>query len=409
MKKLFYTFIFTLLMFCFTTEQLSACTSAIITGKATPDGRPLLWKHRDTGELNNRIEYFGKSKDIKYAFIALVNSPVMTGEAWTGTNEVGFSIMNTASYNLKEDDSKLADREGEVMFQALATCRTLADFEKLLTKAKRPIGVEANFGVIDAEGGAAYYEVNNTEWRKLDVNDPKIAPQGYLVYTNHSFTGRINEGSGYVRFTTANKIFADRLAVNGDFTPQWIFNSLSRGYYNPILGIDLIKNPEYAPNGWYVDQDWIPRRISSASIVVKGVKKGENPDLTVMWTILGYAPVSVAVPLFVKGGEKLPAAVVKRGENEQSLNPNNCEICDLAMERKSDIFPIKRGNGRNYFHFSLIYNKENTGYMQRLAPYEDKIFKDGEAQLEKWYSKGDIDLQELYKLYDNLDFGKDIR
>jgi hypothetical protein len=34
-----------------------ACTSAIITGKITPDGRPLLWKHRDTGEDNNRIQF----------------------------------------------------------------------------------------------------------------------------------------------------------------------------------------------------------------------------------------------------------------------------------------------------------------------------------------------------------------
>lgn len=409
MRRMIYSVIIILLLIPVQIDKLTACTSAIITGKATPDGRSLLWKHRDTGELDNRIEYFGKSKEIKYAFIALVNSSVQYGEAWTGTNESGFSIMNTASYNLKEDDDKLADREGEIMFQALATCRTLTDFEKMLNKAKRPIGVEANFGVIDAEGGAAYYEVNNTEWRKVDVNDPKIAPQGYLVYTNHSFTGRINEGSGYVRFTAANRIFSDRLAVNGEFTPQWIFNSLSRCYYNPILNIDLIANPELAPNGWYVDQDFIPRRISSASIVVKGVKKGENPDLTVMWTILGYAPVSVAVPLFVKGGENLPKSVVKRGENDQNLEADNCLMCDLSMQRKANIFPIKRGNGRYYFHFSLIYNREQTGYMQRLAPYENKIFVDTDKQMNKWYSDGSVDLQELNNLYHNLDFGEDIR
>ena len=29
-------------------EPLSACTSAVISGKVTPDGRPLLWKNRDT-------------------------------------------------------------------------------------------------------------------------------------------------------------------------------------------------------------------------------------------------------------------------------------------------------------------------------------------------------------------------
>ena len=30
-----------------------ACTSAIVSGKNTVNGRPLLWKHRDTGEENN--------------------------------------------------------------------------------------------------------------------------------------------------------------------------------------------------------------------------------------------------------------------------------------------------------------------------------------------------------------------
>ena len=35
-----------------------ACTSIIITGKATPDGCPLMWKHRDTGAPYNHIGYF---------------------------------------------------------------------------------------------------------------------------------------------------------------------------------------------------------------------------------------------------------------------------------------------------------------------------------------------------------------
>ena len=38
-----------------------ACTSAVISGSATVDGRPLLWKHRDTGSLENKLVlYLGK-------------------------------------------------------------------------------------------------------------------------------------------------------------------------------------------------------------------------------------------------------------------------------------------------------------------------------------------------------------
>ena len=54
MKKLLLLFV---LCLCFPVVD-KACTSIIITGKATPDGRPLMWKHRDTGAPYNHISYF---------------------------------------------------------------------------------------------------------------------------------------------------------------------------------------------------------------------------------------------------------------------------------------------------------------------------------------------------------------
>ncbi|NMB37325.1 MAG: hypothetical protein GX993_04670 [Bacteroidales bacterium] len=392
-------------------QESNACTSAIITGKATPDGRPLLWKHRDTGTLDNRIEYFDKSKDnsIKYAFIALVDSPKETKEAWIGTNEVGFSIMNTASYNLTYEKVPIQDQEGVVMYQALATCRTLSDFEKMLKKMKFPTGVEANFGVIDAEGGAAYYEVSCRDWVKVDANDPAIAPEGYLIYTNHSFTGKMNDGMGYIRYVSAKNIFFDQFIKNQPITPQWIFNSLSRNFYHSLLEINLAENPEVAPNGWFVDQDFIARRSTSASVVVKGVLPKENPELTVMWSVVGYPPTAVAVPLFVKSGNNLPAQVVERGENSEGLNPKNCEICDQAMARKSSVYPIKRGNGGRYFRFNLLCNSEGTGYIQRLAPYEEAIFDTFNPVIDKWYQNGSVDLSELADLYSKMDTGASVK
>ena len=38
-------------------DPLSACTSAVVSGKVTPDGRPLLWKNRDTDFMRNHIDY----------------------------------------------------------------------------------------------------------------------------------------------------------------------------------------------------------------------------------------------------------------------------------------------------------------------------------------------------------------
>ena len=66
--------------------ESSACTSAIISGRLTPDGRPLLWKHRDTQELNNRVDYISRNKNVKYAFITVVNASREEGETSIGDN-----------------------------------------------------------------------------------------------------------------------------------------------------------------------------------------------------------------------------------------------------------------------------------------------------------------------------------
>jgi len=42
--------------------QTSACTVAVISGKYTKDGRPLLWKNRDTNYINNQIMFFNEGK-----------------------------------------------------------------------------------------------------------------------------------------------------------------------------------------------------------------------------------------------------------------------------------------------------------------------------------------------------------
>ena len=389
MKKIF-SLSLLLMLWLSTAMPADACTSAIFTGKATPDGRPLLWKHRDTGELNNRIEFFPAGNGIKYSFLGLVNSPVQGGEVWTGTNEVGFSIMNTASYNLQSEAADFEDQEGVVMYQALGSCKTLKEFEKLLDKMKKPRGVEANFGVIDAEGGAAYYEVNNTEWRKIDVNDPKIAPEGFLIYTNHSYTGRKDEGMGYVRYNTANELTHKAWIQGVEFTPQWIFNNLSRSYYNSLLGIDLNRNPELAPDGWFVDQDFIPRRSTSASIVVKGVKPSEDPSLTVMWTILGYPPCGIAVPMFVAAGNDQPDYMLKG-----SGKGNNALMCDQTLARRARIFPLTRGNGKNYFNIGLAHY-----YMSTFFSVEDEVFFKTEQKMKEMYKNGKFEKSGLSDIYD---------
>jgi hypothetical protein len=324
----------------------------------------------------------------KYAFLALLNSSDTGRTAWTGSNSTGFSIMNTASYNLKDDDIKEMDKEGELMYKALSECSTLAEFEAFLDRYPRPMRVEANFGVIDAQGGAAYYEVNNTRWVKVDVNDPKIAPNGFLVYTNFSYTGRFGEGMGYIRYHTAMEIILSQAPLR-DITPQWIFRHLSRSFRHSLADIDLLDD-RTAP-GWVYDQDFIPRKSSSASLVIQGVKPGENPEMTTVWTVLGYPPVGVAVPLWVKAGEQQPEILCK------SELPNHALLCDHALALKSKVFPLTRANEKKYLYFPALHNPAGTGIMQQVAQVEAAIFGYYYNSMEKWRDTG-IDLKELKKI-----------
>lgn len=399
-RKLFFLSAFTMII-ALNATPLSACTSAIISGRITPDGRPLLWKHRDTDCLDNRVDYIEKDKDIKYAFVAVVSATTSGGTSWMGTNEAGFSIINTASRNMHRYDEDSKDGEGRIMYKALACCRNLADFEAFLN-ANKPLCVQTNFGVIDAQGGAAYYETNSYEWTKVDVNDPTAAPLGYKVYTNFSHSGTPDGGGGYIRYANANETLEQFVLGNGKVTPEWMFDNLSRSFNQPLVGINLVKNPELAPSGWYYDMDFIPRKSTASAAVIKGVKAGENPLLSTMWVVLGYPPVSVAVPVMVAAGKDQPSVT-----SRISAENGHCPISDAAMKRRAEVFPIKRGSGPHYLHFSVVYNTQGTGYMQMLAPVEAEIFKRFEAMQNGWYESGEVRISELKHFYRKADFGLD--
>lgn len=376
-----------------------ACSSAVISGKVTPDGRPLLWKNRETGHLRNHMAYI---KGEKYDFVADVNSdnyPALK-EAWIGTNTVGFSLMNTQSYNLVKAD--IADDErgpnnGKVIYRALEVCATVADFCHFLDTIQKPSGIEANFGVIDAQGGAAMFEVDEDSYKMFDANDPDVAPHGYVARTNFSNGGELNVGYGYVRFLEVDRVLSKACAMGG-ITPQLIFTDIARSFRNNILDIDLRSGDFNYPktSGWFTDQDFIPRNNTSCSIVVQGVKKGENPELCVLWTILGYPPTGVAVPLWVK--DNLPAMVCYDKKLEAS--PLSAASLKLADEK---VFHFKQGGGTNhYLHWENLYNLQGTGIMQRLMPLEKKVYEETLPIQQLWYEKGKVDMKEMDALYGRI-------
>ncbi len=286
--------------------QAFCCTSVIISGNARVDGRPVMLKHRDTGELNNMMRWF---KGPQYDFIGLVNSSSKGGEVWSGTNSAGFCIMNTATYDLKNDNVPYSDmdKEGIVMFKALGQCADLRDFERLLESLPKPWGVEANFGIIDAKGEAAYYEVNNYSYRRYDVANE---PEGYMVVTNFTRSGRPAERKGEDRFAKAVDILKGMdISTAGH---KELINSISRSG-KPIM-----------------------RDISASSIVFEGVLPGDDPSETVAWTVLGCPTTSVYIPLKVFGSDHIPSFMKDyRGGDE-------AQICSQSLVIKG-IYGFEHG------------------------------------------------------------------
>lgn len=372
-------------------SELFSCTTVIISGKATKDGRPLMWKNTDTQNLNHRLIY---SDNKGYPLIGIVRSDAKDesrASIWVGTNSQGFSIMNTMSYNLSEDSE--ASNNGALMRRALEVCKNIPEFKNFLDTLAKPMKVSANYGVIDAEGNAAYFETSGNGYNMVDVNNLSNAPNGYLVYTNFSYSGKYDGGQGYIRYQTANNILA-KGAPDKAFTPQWIFNNLSRSFYHSLIGVDLKSDEALSlfKTGYFPDSDFIPRKITANACVIQGVKKGENPELTTFWAILGYPPCSIAIPAWVKAANNNSYLLKKSGDSY------NSPICDRALELKSNIFPIARGNGDKYLNFSKLFNTKGTGYIQQIAPVEDKIFEISNKKIDEWRKTGGIAVAEMTSL-----------
>lgn len=330
-----------------------ACTSAIVSGRLTASGKPILWKNRDTSATDNKVEYIAPAGPGELAYVGLFNAgDVGCEQAWIGLNEAGFAVMNTASYNIKDDNvpaSKM-DREGYLMAHALKHCRTTDDFEELMRRMPRPLGVEANFGVIDADGNGAYFECNNHSFKRFDLAD---SPSGVLVRTNYSHSGRPGEGYGQIRERNALHLLEPYIAA-GRIEPYTFTDQLSCSFYHDLFGCDM----SASGHRYLVDQDFIPRYTTTATVVI------ENG---IMWTALGYPPVAEVMPVWCA-----PNGV---HEDLRGLEAGGTSrACNRAKERKKEVFCVKDGNANRYVDLNALIHKDGTGYLQVLRRQNRKTY-----------------------------------
>ena len=276
-----------------------ACTSAIVAPQRSSEGVPLLWKHRDNAKYTNtRIEYLS---DGKYAYSAIVpNTSKFAKGVYAGVNEKGLGVISTATKNLPEATPEeykactLRRMSGGVMWNALRECATIDELEELLKVTKRSRRSHSNFGIGDATGAVAYFEVWDLGYRRFDVS--ASGNDGFDVRANFSHAGDPKKkGSSKRRYDLIMKEMSEH---NGNFSPQ-DFIGYSRSYNSIKYGNVLDSDTKY-----YCSNHTVPRASTVGAFVM--VCDGESPRMLV---INGHSVSGVAVPVYVKAGTNIPECV----------------------------------------------------------------------------------------------------
>jgi hypothetical protein len=223
-----------------------------------------------------------------------------------------------------------------------------------------------------------------------------LAPNGYLVRTNHSFTGAVDKGEGYIRYASASEAL-NMAAAQKKFEPKYLFNAISRNLNHSLTKVNLRADlPHDAASTEFRNfEDFIPRNSTASVMMVVGAAKGEDPELAMMWTLLGFPLTTVAVPVWLSAGKNIPWVLSMKDDMHAPL-------CDAAMMLKGQLFPISRGHGSNYINVAALINADNTGIMQRLGPVENEIFNKTTAMM-KSMPAGKVQNDKIREHYKWLD------
>ena len=178
--------------------------------------------------------------------------------------------------------------------------------------------------------------MNNNRWVKFDV---AALPEGYMVVTNFTRMGNEAKRRGVDRFERASEMIVNS---TGPRDHKQLINMIPRDG-KPIL-----------------------RDISASTVCFEGVRPGEDPFGTVMWTVLGYPAATPYVPLMVLDGNHIPAQMRGAGENGHSL------MCDNAL--------VLKNNGTD----ALDYCRKTEKYIDKRFPKLQRRQNDHAAFIKKY-------------------------
>jgi hypothetical protein len=355
---------------------IGECTIGIFTGRATADGRPILWKNRDVTNAVQKFCYYNPvilGGDTMMAYLANCYSSDTT-RVYMGINEAGFAVMNANSYNLGDVMMDGFD-DGRIMRLALETCRTLDDFEEILAITSVRGRQDCwNFGAIDAFGNAAMFEAANFGYTRYDVDDSLNESDGFIIRATFSFSG--DDGrDGFPRYKRATQLVRNHLRT-GRVDVEFVLQTLARDLVNPIddpypLPYNGIQNGR--PAGFILARDiTINRTVSRSLVVIQGVAPGENPCLSTVWGMIGQPALSVAYPMWVR------ARTVPTVLNSGFQVPMYVQVSN----RIGRLYPL-RGDG-NYIDSRYLIGKNGIGLFTYTLPLESGIIDAVGGHLADW-------------------------
>ena len=341
-----------------------ACTTAVVAPSATRSGRAMLWKNRDASGSDNQVVFLS---DGRYPYVGLVNRRDAAGlQVWAGINAAGFGIMNSASYNLESGDT---NGEGTFMKLALQSCATIEDFEALLTRSNGGgRDVSANFGVIDAKGGAASFETSKKGFVRIDAASVSDGARGLLVRTNYSRTGGEVAGTGFLREARGIELLGSS-AGSGGLDPRAILRA-ARDVANPAIGST---GAEPGPPLVYT-ADSICRIDTVAAVILEAPAPGERPEAAAMWVVPSLPLSGAAIPFFPAAGA-VPEGLAAAGE----VTP----LVRGMLSLRGRLYPDERGEKKRYMARPALA-EVFTSALPLLLAAEEETFREVDAARAAW-------------------------
>ena len=345
-------FVVMLAMIALAAPARADCTIGVADGTVSDDGRALLWKSRmQSGLPLNEMAYYSGSS---YDYVG-IRSP--SGSAAMGLNSAGLATGNS----LVGSGSNYS-----FMNQTLTNYSTVSQVRTYIQDEfdAGTLNASGCFPFLDAAGNATMFEIDHStslyEYTTTNANRASQSLLGRVVRANefHSRTDGTDDTSiTGGRYESGNTNTSGLISA-GEFSAKTI-----------MQGNDGSSDFEFMRYGPGRTLSNIATSATCSSMIVHGVKSGEDAALTTMWTALGQPNYSIATPVWA---------------TDSSL-PDSLSSGDMAARANS------------------LYAKGNeTDTQASTLPAEAVLYDEVDELLAHWRTHGVPSTDEMSRVEDQM-------